>query len=168
MNSLDLFIIVPILVGFVFGLFKGLVKELTSLAAVFLGIYGAKFFSPWLADILMKDFHFSVHTAKPFSYLLIFVAIVIGLLFTAKSLDKIFNSISLGSLNKFLGGVFGGLKYALVISVLLNVFDFVDNKVSLMNHETKENSFFFEPVRKLGPQFWDETKQYKNQVANKK
>ena len=41
MNTLDLVILIPIAVGFVFGLFKGLIKELTSLAAIFLGIYAA-------------------------------------------------------------------------------------------------------------------------------
>jgi len=35
MNSLDLIIIIPIAAGFIFGLFKGLIKELTSLAAIF-------------------------------------------------------------------------------------------------------------------------------------
>ena len=65
MNSLDLFILIPIIAGFTFGLFKGLVKELTSLAAVVLGIYGAKFFSPWLVAVLVKSFDFSVKTAQP-------------------------------------------------------------------------------------------------------
>ena len=41
MNTIDFVILIPILIGFVFGLFKGFIKELASLAAIFLGIYGA-------------------------------------------------------------------------------------------------------------------------------
>lgn len=58
MNSLDIFILIPIAIGFVFGLFKGLVKELTSLAAIFLGIYFSKILSPWLSQILVKSWPF--------------------------------------------------------------------------------------------------------------
>jgi membrane protein required for colicin V production len=125
MNSLDLFILIPIIAGFTFGLFKGLVKELTSLAAVVLGIYGAKFFSPWLVNVLVKSFDFSVKTAQPTAYFLLFIVIVVGLLFLSRIVDKVFESMSLGGLNKFFGGLFGALKYALILSVLINVFNVV-------------------------------------------
>lgn len=158
MNSLDLIIIIPIAAGFVFGLFKGLIKELTSLAAIFLGIYGAKFFSPWLSDVLIKSFDFSAKTARPFAYLILFIAIAIALLILAKSLDKLFDSVSLGGLNKFMGGVFGGLKYALIISILINVFDVIDSKFSIISPETKSTSFAYQPMLKLAPKLWDEAK----------
>ena len=158
MNSLDLIIIIPIAIGFVFGLFKGLVKELTSLAAIFLGIYGAKLFSPWLADLLIKSFDFSARTARPLAYLILFIAIAIALLILAKSLDKLFDSVSLGGLNKFMGGVFGALKYALIISVIINVFDVIDTKFSIVNPETKTSSIVYNPMLKLAPKLWDEAK----------
>ena len=150
MNSLDLFILIPIIAGFTFGLFKGLVKELTSLAAVVLGIYGAKFFSPWLVNVLVKNFDFSVKTAQPTAYFLLFIVIVVGLLFLSRIVDKVFESMSLGGLNKFFGGLFGALKYALILSVLINVF----------NPTTKSASFAYKPVLELGPALWEEAKSY--------
>lgn len=158
MNSLDLIIIIPIAAGFIFGLFKGLIKELTSLAAIFLGIYGAKLFSPRVAGILINSFEVSEKTALPVAYLLLFIAIAVALLIAAKALDKLFDSIALGGLNKFLGGIFGGLKYALIISVLLNVFNVIDNKFNIMNPETKTDSFAFKPIINLVPKLWDEAK----------
>jgi membrane protein required for colicin V production len=73
-------------------------------------------------------------------------------------LDKMFDSISLGGLNKLLGGVFGALKFALIVSVLLNVFDAIDSRFSIISKETKENSIGYNPLMKLGPKLWDETK----------
>jgi len=158
MSSLDLFIIIPIALGFIFGLFKGLVRELTSLAAIVLGIFGAKLLAPAVSSILIKSFDFSPKTAQPLSYLLIFISIAISMLMLAKMLDKMFESMSLGGLNKLFGGVFGALKYALIISVLLNVFDAVDSKFSILKKETKENSIAYKPLIKLGPALWEETK----------
>ncbi len=161
MNSLDLFILLPIAAGFTFGLFKGLVKELTSLAAIVLGIYGAKFFSPWLADVLIRSFDFSTRTARPTAYFLLFIVIVIGLLFVSRVVDKVFESMSLGGLNKLFGGFFGAIKYALILSVLINVFDVADSKFSIVSPATKSASFAYKPILQLGPTLWEETKNYK-------
>jgi len=158
MNSLDLFLLIPIAVGFIFGLFKGLVKELASLAAIVLGIYGAKLLAPAVSDILITKFDFSSKTAIPMAYLLLFIAIGIAFLLLAKMLDKLFDSISLGGLNKLFGGIFGGLKYALIISVLLNVFDALDSRFSILKSDTKENSIAYDPIIKLAPTLWEGTK----------
>jgi len=161
MHTLDLILLVPIALGFVFGLFKGLIRELTSLAAILLGIYGAKLFAPAVSGFLIHKCNFSVKTAQPLSNLLLFVAIVVGLLLIAKMLDKIFDSMSLGGLNKFFGGVFGALKYALIVSVLLNVFDSLDSKFTIVKAKTKEESIGYKPLLNFGPTLWDAAKKNK-------
>ncbi|MFT3752496.1 MAG: CvpA family protein [Paludibacter sp.] len=158
MNKLDLILLLPVALGFVFGLFKGLIKEITLLAAIVLGIYGAKLLAPFVSGWLVGSFHFSEKTAMPISYLLLFVGIAVGLLILAKSLEKVFDSMSLGGLNKLFGGVFGALKYALIVSVLLVVFDAVDSRFSIISPETKENSIAYKPLMKLAPTLWDEAK----------
>lgn len=162
MNSLDIIIAVPIAAGFVVGLFKGLVKELISLAAIVLGIYGAKFLSPWFAEILEKAVNISHKTAQPVAFLILFVAIAVGMLILANLLDKLFNAISLGGLNKFLGGIFGAIKYALIVSVLLNVFDVLHTKFGIVNNDTVENSTIYKPILKIAPQLWEEAKKVKS------
>lgn len=157
-------LLLPVALGFVFGLFKGLIKEITSLAAIVLGIYGAKLLAPFVFGLLVGSFHFSEKTAMPISYLLLFVGIAVGLLILAKSLEKVFDSMSLGGLNKLFGGVFGALKYALIVSVLLVVFDAVDSRFSIISSETKENSIAYKPLMKLAPTLWDEAK--KEQQSN--
>ena len=168
MNSLDIYLLLPIALGFVFGLFKGLIKELTSLVAIVLGIYGAKLFAPLMASILINGFGFSPATAHPLAYIFLFIAIGVGLLFLANALNKIFNSLSLGGLNKLLGGLFGALKYALIVSVLLNVFDALDSRFSLMKQQTKEYSIGYKPLIKFGPKLWEESKLQKEKMKRKK
>jgi len=168
MNSLDLIILIPIAIGFVVGIFKGLIKELISLAAIVLGIYGAKFFSPWFARVLVNTISISPKTAQPVAFLLLFIAIAVGMLILAHLLDKLFNAISLGGLNKFLGGVFGGIKYALIVSVLMNVFDVLHTKFGIGSEELIENSITYKTTLKVAPQLWEEAKKHKTEVENKK
>ena len=92
------------------------------------------------------------------SYLVLFAGIAIGLLIFAKSLEKIFDSMSLGGLNKLFGGIFGALKYALIVSVFLIFFNAIDSRFSIMSSETKKNSFAYKPLMKLSPTLWDEAK----------
>lgn len=161
MNTLDFLILIPIAVGFIFGLFKGLIKELTSLFAIFIGIYGAKLFAPVVSEILIQSFQFQPKTATPIAYLILFIVIAVLLMLLANLIDKIFDSLSLGGLNKLLGGVFGALKYALIVSVLLNVFNALDSRFSLISSELKSESLGYQPLMKLGPVLWEETKNVK-------
>jgi membrane protein required for colicin V production len=168
MNTLDLIILIPIVLGFIFGLFKGLIKELASLAAIVLGIYGAKLLAPATSAFLIQKLAFSAKTALPISYLILFIAIAVILLIMAKMLDKLFDSIALGGLNKFLGGVFAALKYALVVSILLNVFDGLDSKFPILKTKTKAESIGYKPILKLAPTLWDKTYKNKELDSNQK
>ena len=111
--------------------------------------------------MLIKSFDFSEKVATPVAYLIIFVIVAVALLMLAGLLDKTFNALALGGLNKFLGGVFGGLKYALIVSVLLNVFNALDSRFSLINVELKQQSLAYKPAMKLAPVLWEESKKLK-------
>ena len=67
---------------------------------------------------------------------------------------------SLNGLNKFLGGLFGALKYALIISVLINVFDSLNQKFRFMTEDKQLTSVTYHPLLNLAPELWDEAMQY--------
>jgi len=158
MSNLDLFILIPIVLGFIFGLFKGLIKEIASLAAIVLGIYCAKAFAPSVSGFFIRSFSFSPKTALPLAWLFLFVLIATILIILAKMLDKFFDSISLGGLNKLLGGFFAAFKYALVVSVLLNVFGAIDSRFPLIKPKAKTESIGYQPILGLAPKLWEKSK----------
>ena len=166
MNSIDIFLLTPIAIGFVFGIFKGLIKELASLLAIVLGIFGSKLLAPAFSKFLINSLEFSASTAMPFAYLVLFVGIVIALLLLANLLDKFFKSIALGGLNKLGGGLFGGLKWALIVSVLLTVFEAVDSRFFILNQEKKAHSLTYKPLLNFGPTLWDKTKKKSTAAEN--
>ena len=163
MSNIDISILIIVGAGFVFGLFKGLVRELASLAAIVLGIYGAKLFSSLLVPLVVDMLGVSEKVAQPLSYVVLFIAIAVALLILARTVDKVFDAVSLGGLNKFLGGVFGALKYALIISVLINVFEPLNQKFRFMSEEKQQNSVAYRPLLNLAPDLWDEATQYRHE-----
>jgi membrane protein required for colicin V production len=166
MNTIDIVILIPLLLGFVFGLSKGFIREIISLAVIFVGIYGSKLFSPIVSSMLTGVFSVSETVAKPLSFVVIFIAIALLMMFLARSLDKLVESIALGGINKFFGGVFGALKYALIISLLLNIFHIADSKIGFLNAQTKTDSILYKPMLQFAPQLWEEVKEIKTEKEN--
>jgi membrane protein required for colicin V production len=158
MNALDYFLLLPILIGFIWGLFNGLIKELTSLVAIVLGVFGAKIGAPYLANFLIGGLKFSNVVAFPFAYILLFIAITLSMHLLARVISTVFKAMALGGVNKLLGGVFGGLKIALVLSIFLNIFNAIDSQFAILKAETKSKSIAYKPLIKMAPQLWEETK----------
>jgi membrane protein required for colicin V production len=78
------------------------------------------------------------------------------------SVNKLIEVAMLGVVNKMAGLVFGILRSALVLSIILLVFDKIDEDVEILSQEAKTESRLYEPVRKLAPsifpfiKIWDE------------
>lgn len=159
MNVYDLFIFIPIALGLIFGIFKGFVKEVVSLLAVVAAILFAEFFSAQFAPILGKWFHLSEKIAITFSYTLVFILTIFGALLLSRMTDKVLRSVSLGWLNSMLGGLFGALKFAIVVSVMMNLFNALDSKFHFANPQKKEDSIGYFAVLKLAPGLWKESKE---------
>ena len=68
-----------------------------------------------------------------------------------KALTKLADFAALGILNKLLGGVFGALKIGLILSVLLVVFNKMNNTLPFMEKEDLEDSMLYEPVKSIAP-----------------
>jgi membrane protein required for colicin V production len=156
MNALDLYLIIPVIVGFIIGLFRGLIKEIISLLVIVLGIYLSRMFSGVMAGLLVNILDISAQAAQPLAFLMIFVIIAILLSLLAKLLHRVVNVLSLGLLNSLAGAFFGGLKLLLIISLFLNLAAGLEDKVSIIEPETKVNSFFYEPFLRFAPELWED------------
>ncbi len=167
MNTFDLFIFIPVALGLIFGLFKGFVKEVVSLLAIVLALFLAEMLNTSFAPVVAEWFDLSEKMATTVSYTLIFILTVTGAFFISRITDKVLRSISLGWLNSLAGGVFGALKYAIVVSVLMNVFDALDSKFSFADPQKKEDSIAYYPVMKLAPSLWKEAKKTYEENKNK-
>jgi membrane protein required for colicin V production len=154
MTPLDYFILIPIAAGLVIGLFKGFISEVTSLLAIVLGILGARWITPVLAPTLANTLKISESWAVFLSYILLFVAIAILMHLLARMLGNVLKAASLGGINILLGGLFGGLKMALIVSVILNLTSLLEPHVYLIKLDSQQKSWSYSPVKKMLPFMW--------------
>ena len=156
MNTLDLIILFPVAAGFITGLFRGLIKEVISLAVIIIGIYLSKILAPYASELLINWFDLSPKGAQPLGYIAVFCVIALLLTLTGRLLQGFIQLLSLGFLNSIVGGIFGGLKIALIISILLNVLQGIDHRIKVVDPELKEESILYRPIKELAPELWED------------
>ncbi|PJB11513.1 MAG: colicin V production protein [Flavobacteriales bacterium CG_4_9_14_3_um_filter_40_17] len=159
MNYIDLTIGVILAVGLVRGFMKGFIVEVASLLALLLGLYGAYTFSDFVAEYLKSQFNWSFEHLKLISFFLTFIFIAFTVNLLGKALTKIAEAVALGIFNKLLGAFFGGLKWMLILSVLINLFEILMGKTSFDRPRIVQESRLFEVVKRVSPAIygvWEE------------
>lgn len=151
MNYIDLVLAIFLLWGALKGFKNGLIIETASLAALFLGLYGALRFSFYTSDILVEKFHMTTRYLHIVSFAITFVVIVILVHLLAKALDKLVKAVALGFINRLAGILLGITKVAFVLSLLLLLINATDRKTHFMPQNKVRESLLYEPIARFAP-----------------
>jgi membrane protein required for colicin V production len=149
MNWLDIILAIPMLWFLYRGFRNGLIIELASLAALVLGIYVALHFSFYVEDWLIDNFDIADKYLSIISFALTFLIVALLVFLAGKIIHKLVGIVFLGFINRLAGGIFGLLKAALVLSVILYFINSFDS--GLIKAEIKEDSVLYEPVESIVP-----------------
>lgn len=151
MNWLDAVIVVILIISLVMGFINGLVKEVASLAALILGIWGAIKFSSFTAAKLYDYFDMTGRYVGIIAFIITFGIIVIVIHFIGIIADKIVNAVSLGFINRILGIAFGLIKSVLIMSVVFAVLNAINERRPFLSKKITEESIFFNPISDIVP-----------------
>lgn len=151
MNWIDAVIIVILILSVLSGFINGFVKEVASLAALVLGIWGAIRFSAFTAGLLYDYFDMTGQYVGIIAFVITFSLIVVIIHFIGIIADKIVTSVSLGFINRLLGMAFGLLKTILIMSVLFVVLNVLDSKRPFLPKDKIESSAFYNPISDIAP-----------------
>lgn len=151
MNYIDIILGILLILAAINGFRKGFVVEVASLAALILGVWGAIRFSYIASDFMVKNFDFTSRHLGVISFLITFVVIVVLVHLVGKVADSFIKAAQLGFINRLAGLFFGFIKSALILSVVLMVFDTINENVHVISQETKDNSRAYEPMKMLVP-----------------
>lgn len=143
MGFIDIFLGVLLAYGIFKGIKNGLIVEFASLISFILGIYIAVKFSSVVGGFIGES-----KSAKVLAFVLTFILVVIGIHLLAKVFSKIASAMFLGLINRIGGAILGGLKTALILGVILSLFQKVNINNALISKETQESSLFFNPILK--------------------
>ncbi len=162
MNNLDILLIIVLVLSMIEGFRKGFIEELAALIGLILGIWAAIHFSGFVAHLLTNHFDIHAQYLPVFAFIGIFIAVVIAASVLGSIAGKIIKAISLGWLNRLAGLFFGLVKGALILSILLVVFNKFDQELHILPESLRMTSRLYEPLREFAPSlfpfldFWKE------------
>jgi len=145
MNYLDIIIVVTLLYGLIKGFSNGLVKEVTSLLALIIGVYVAINFSEYLEPKFIDILDVYQRFVPVLAFGVLFLVSVLSIKAIGFIVDKLTKALALGVFSRLFGGVFGFLKVVVIFSFLL----FFVTEYSLLSKETKSGSVLFVPLTKV-------------------
>ncbi len=151
MNFLDIILILPVIWFAYKGFTKGFIIELTSLVALVLGVFIAINFSYFAADFLTDNTKIAHKYISIIAFVITFIAIVIAAFAVGKLLEKVINLILLGFINKIAGCLFGILKAAFILSVIIFIINSFDSKQAVITKKIRENSILYKPIASIAP-----------------
>ena len=117
MNPFDILIIVILGFSLVRGVFRGMVKEISSIIGVFGGFYAAYTYYTVFAKLLSGLIH-DVSYLNILSFLIIFCCVLIIVSVLGVIIKYLLNIAFLGWVDRIGGLVFGIIKAILIVSVL--------------------------------------------------
>ena len=150
MNMIDIIIAVGMAFGFFKGFSKGFIVEIASLLALFLGLFGALKFSPLVVNLIEGYFDLNPVAIQASAYFLVFIIIVFGISLLAKALTKVISLAALGLFNRFLGALFGVIKWGILLCGAFFFIGKLNNWITLVDPKYFEGSLLYEPILKLG------------------
>lgn len=162
MNYIDIVLLALLILSAIGGFKNGLIAEVVSLATLVLGIWGAIEFSYITAEFLTEKLNLKTDHLNIISFIVTFVVIVILVHIVGNTINKMVEAVTLGFVNKLAGMVFAVLKSALILSIILLVFDRLDQDVKILPKKAKEQSRMYEPIKNFAPSllpfinFWED------------
>lgn len=143
MNVLDIILAILLVVGAVNGFRKGIISQLCGLAGVLLGVWlGFKFgdrLGVWLG----------VEIGEIASFVIIFIGAVLLATLAGRISAAILRATGLGILNRLGGMALSLVEYVLICSLLLGLFQRVNNATGWVEPKVVEESVLVEPVMKV-------------------
>lgn len=146
MNWLDLILIIILGIAAVRGFFRGFIIEACSLLGLVVGIWAGVHLNTRAAQWIGLD-----PGQEVLSFIIVFLAVLIGAHLIGKALTKVIDIAQLSLPNKLAGVVFGIVRSAFVLSVLLNILFAKEAAAWTPKQVPREGSALYEPLRAFAP-----------------
>lgn len=140
MNALDIILTLILTAALLDGFFKGLTEQVVALVSLFVGIWMAAKFTSICCSYIQPYLQIS----DKFLYLIVFVLVASLVICVFRLIGKVVRTsisfVMLGWLDRLLGAVFGAVKAALVLGVLIVLFDALNSTFLIVQESTLAES----------------------------
>ena len=151
MNWLDITLLCLAGIGFVKGLFDGIIKQVVSLIALVIAIFFCGKAAAWQKGYILALGWFLEEGVTILSYIAGFILIMGVFILAGELVTKVVGATPLSVINHLFGGFFGLLVVLVFTSLLLNALEFVDRGSVLIHRQSKIESRFYYSVKQIVP-----------------
>jgi len=138
------------------GFRKGFIIQSLMILALVLAIWGGFAFAAKLESFIQRIFQTPDVFSYIISFIVIFLLIIIFVYTSGILVSKMVDATTLGIINRLAGVVFGILANALILSVLILLFNRFNEKRQIIHSETLEKTYLYKPIEKVAPAIFPE------------
>lgn len=117
MNGLDYVIVVFVAVGAIYGVSRGALRMLTSLASVACGIFLASIYYAVVAGLIEPHLGLSSAASAVIAYIALFVAVFAAIEYSGRFLIRVVTTVHLSWMDRLAGGALGAATMAVVVGL---------------------------------------------------
>lgn len=145
MNYLDIVITIPLIYGLIKGFTNGLIKEVSVLLGLIIGVYVAINFSFYLHPKFEEILGGYEQVIPIIAFATLFIVSVLMIKILGYIIDKLTKALALGFVSRILGAIFGFLKVVVIFSFLLAIV----SDYNLIDKNTQEESVLINPIQEV-------------------
>lgn len=146
MNVLDIILLLCFIPAIIGGLRRGFIAQVVAIISIILGIWLSFKFSAVLSGWLGQWIEAGEQVLHVISFAVIMILAILALAAVGKLIEATVKIILLGWLNRLLGLIFALLKYALIIGLLLMLFNSLNGQFHLVNQKVLDSSLLYGPL----------------------
>lgn len=153
-NVVDLIVLAAVAFGIWRGFVTGIIRELSQVFGLFAAFALGIHFMRTVGTIIVTSVNI-VNVPKDggllVAFVLIFALVYTAVYVLARLLERVADGIKLGAVNKMLGGIVGGFKTILVLSI---AFVFL-GQMGVPGKDTQSQSYLYGSVESVAPEVWE-------------
>ena len=148
---IDIFILLCLGWGAYKGFRKGFIIQSFLILALVLAIWGGFAFTGILEPFMQKHFHMNDTVCHIISFITVFLLVLILVYTSGFLVSKVATAMALGMINRLAGATFGIIANALIISVMILLFNRMNDKTQIVENKTLEKTYLYKPIGKFAP-----------------
>lgn len=150
MGILDIVLLICFVPAIVQGISKGFVQQAISLISILVGVWTAGRFSSMVVSWLSSYFTIDPRLLNIISFTIIVVVAILLLYWIGQLLTKVIKIATLGWLNRLLGVVLSIVTTALLLGLLILLFEGINAKFELVKPTKLEDASVYCALRDFG------------------
>jgi membrane protein required for colicin V production len=154
--ALDWFILIVLIGGLIRGYTVGAVRQIGSLIGLVAALLFSVEFMESVGTMIVESIGLAPSLAPLAGFTVLFLGVYLLFLAISRLIEQVFKSLSLSFVNRAAGGAVGGLKAALLLSLLFLVL----GGMEMPGQKTRTSSTFYKPVAQLLPRTIEATEEW--------